>query len=129
MQAAEVTALKGQESTIQAAKRQLGLEPVHRTGYLVNLNGLADDGPEQPPGIQLLPAHAQKGRMVPCRLLHHLQQGGRAHPAPPVHMSGVHQGLSRKNHIVIHLNLLLSGKTAWPWGQNTTTVVSYGISS
>lgn len=37
MQAAEVTALKGQESTIQAAKRQLGLEPVHRTGYLVNM--------------------------------------------------------------------------------------------
>lgn len=28
MQAAEVTALKGQESTIQAAKRQLGLEPI-----------------------------------------------------------------------------------------------------
>lgn len=38
MQAAEVTALKGQESTIQAAKRQLGLEPVHRTGYLVNMS-------------------------------------------------------------------------------------------
>lgn len=36
LQSAQATALRGQESTIQAVKRQLKLEPVHRTGYLMN---------------------------------------------------------------------------------------------
>ncbi len=37
LQSAETAALKGQEATIQAVRRQLGLEPVHRTACLVNM--------------------------------------------------------------------------------------------
>lgn len=33
---AETAALKSQEATISAVRRKLDLEPVHRTGYLVN---------------------------------------------------------------------------------------------
>lgn len=37
LKSAETAALKGQEATIQAVRKQLGLEPVHRTACLVNM--------------------------------------------------------------------------------------------
>ena len=71
MQAAEVTALKGQESTIQAAKRQLGLEPSHRLpgehGFLRHSPGRSGNPGEAARRPVCDGSHAVPGGHVLCQ--------------------------------------------------------------